>query len=434
MGVINQERFTELFCSEQENPNLRRAVISAIGYSESEDEVGNQLQPWWNAPLNREAALSCYNAIRDHIRVAGYFNSKNLRPWEIDKQLYANLDRSQPWWGFEFETGYRSSQARARVVAHTWDTWDNMCFDAEGEGNAAVEITFAPQEMGKYLDNTASAVQFMQYLTDNSHLTLRTEEEMIGTHINLSVPGMTPKNVTPLTHGMQMSLAAIPQVIEGVGNTRLAMFGRSNLYNGFFGHTSDEAAWMEGKLFRTTYNMDEFRRYMDVCKAFTIALTKLVEVSESEEHKWHYELNHLPYVNNVYEIFAFGEAPQVLWADKSAVGTLTGSIQGRHGNTTWTNPTPQSREAYEQILREKEEEKRRKEEQERQKEVRKATAFTRLQERRALRAAGQRPDYVPVEGEQDNQSVWCDDCQDWHYDGDDSELFADPSELYAITE
>lgn len=429
MGIINQEVFVEQFVAGK----LSAMCHSAIGNNESENvdwSVTNR-QPWWSAPLNRAAALECYAAIRDYVRTRGYYGGKTLRPWEIDPGLYDRLDRSEPWWGFEFETGYRSNQARGHVVAHTWDNWDNMCFDAEGEGSAAVEITFAPQERSKFFDGTASALQFMQYLCANGNLTEKTSEEGVGTHLNVSVPGLTSTNVSNVTNSMNMTLAAMPLELDGIGDLRLHLFGRRRLYGGFFAQNrGGGAVWLEGKLFRTTYEIETFNRYLKSCEALTKCLQALITTETDADIAWHHELKHVPYVNNLLEMFLEGAEPDVKWADSANAGRMT-DYRGSNNRDVYNNTTPQSREDYAQVLRDLEIARERKEAFEREKEQRRIDAFTRLAARRAARARGERPDYVPEEGDSDIHSEWCDDCQDWHYDGDDSELFDDPTYLHS---
>lgn len=428
MGIINQEVFVEQFVAGK----LLSMCHNAIGNSESEnvDWTVRDRRPWWNAPVSRESALECFAAIRDYVRSRGYYGGKTLRPWEIDPGLYGRLDRSEPWWGFEFETGYRSNQARAFVVAHTWDTWDNMCFDAEGEGSAAVEITFAPQEQSKFVDGTASALQFMQFLSNNPGVVERSGEEGVGTHLNVSVPGLTGTNVGSLGASMNMTISAMPIEMDGIGNLRMHLFGRQRLYGGFYAQNRGDAAWLEGKLFRTTYDIATFNRYMKTCDVLTKCLTTLVATESNPDLSWHYELKHTPYINNMLEMFLDGVEPDVRWADAANTGQMQ-EFRGSRNRDTYRNTTPQSREDYAQVLAEMEQARLRKEAFEREKEQRRMNAFDRLAERRAARAAGTRPDYVPEEGDGEFNSEWCDDCQDWHYDGDDTELFDDPTYLHS---
>lgn len=425
MGIINQEVFVEQYVR---NDSLRRMCSGAIGASEPEsvDLTNRDRRPWWNAPLNRESALECFAAIRDYVRARGYYSGKALRPWEIDPGLYSRLDRSEPWWGFEFETGYRSPQARGAVVTHVWDTWDNMCFDAEGEGSAAVEITFAPQERSKFSDGTASALQFMQFLGSSAHLTERGGSNSVGTHLNVSVPGMDSTNVSVMCDAMNMTLGALPVELDGMGNLRLHLFGRASLYGGFFSQNQGNSAWLEGKLFRTTYDMPTFNRYIQSCDALTRCLTALVAAATDTEQQWHIQLSHVPYVTNLWEMFRDNVEPELQWADANNKTHMRVWNGCTHRNTT-----PQTRADYEVILAEMEQARLRKEAFEREKEERRMNAFTRLAERRAARARGERPDYVPEEGDGALNSEWCDDCQDWHYDGDDTELFDDPTYLHA---
>lgn len=247
--------------------NIRRQIELAVGLT----AISGVAVP---AQVDRASAMAVLNTIRNHVAETGRFDSKVLRPWNVDPQLYNELDRSEPWWGWEFETGWRSQESRAEAIRHTWDTWDNVVFDGEGEGGNPVEITFAPQEVSKYLDGTANAYQFAEYLCANRH-TYNGGHSYVGTHINISHPDMqTPESTELIMYGMNRTIAHLPVTANG-RNVRYDLFGRDRLYAGFY-VGEGPANWVEGKIFRTTYDIAQFRMYIRVATALTKCMSALL--------------------------------------------------------------------------------------------------------------------------------------------------------------
>lgn len=308
MGIVSTEAFVTM-CTTDDHPEfaaMRREAHAVLCYTRP-DGSSRSMPMHGGARVDRASALAAYEKIRGYIRERGFLPGKFLRPWFVDKNIYAGLDRSQPWWGFEFETGYRSQEQRAEVIDHVWNTWNNVAFDSEGEGQAAVEITFAPQEMSKYLDGTADAFKFMEYLTGNPR-TYRGQNESVGTHINLSDPCMTPRNVDAIATSLSRSIAALPTTIPAVGDVRLYMFGRSRIYGGFNGHEEHGSVWVEGKLFRTTYDVEVFKRYLKVCEGLTRCMHATVALGTNLA---------VPFVNNLYEVCFEGAEPEIMYVRKA---------------------------------------------------------------------------------------------------------------------
>lgn len=347
MGIVAKEIFTDQLAKpaqielRNQVAHIMRAHLlnlgpgnRAVGDVQLIRRLADQLRN--NIAVNREDAETAYDQIRQYIRRVGYLPGKYLRSWDIDTTIYTKLDRTQPWWGFEFETGYRSQEARAEVIDHVWDTWDNVVFDSEGE-DVAVEITFAPQEMQKYLDGTADAFKFVEYLTGN-RLVSNTGNSNVGTHINLSHPAITRENVANVGYSLARSIAALPVMCKIDGkdaDTRRHMFGRADLYGGFFAQRTETAVWIEGKLFRTAYDVEVFKRYVKVCECLT-KLAELFSTLKPEGIKY-------PYVDNLLEMYRDGAEPNVVF------GKYFGNIDGTRGNNLlngsiardrWNEPPP----------------------------------------------------------------------------------------------
>jgi len=412
MGIVSQQRWTELMAAApvQVGDNLpanslRSQIATAIG-------VGRDVRANWKTRADEASAIEVYEQIKNYIMQNGYFRAKVLRPWEIDNQLYAGLDRAEPWWGFEFETGYTTPANRAAAIAHVWDNYDGVCFDAEGEGQSAVEITFGPQEMSKFADGTAQALRFIQWLDANPQVVYNGGQNNVGTHVNMSHPQLNPENRKMVCGAMNRTLAAIPSMQEGVGNVRQLMFGRNTLYGGFFEQGAGGSVWLEGKLFRTTYTAAVFQRYIRTCEALTKSLKAIVGALDGEDYTWQKEMKAAPYVDNLYEV-AFAEAEPVIRWSTVAVTAREGINDG-YTKDKYVDKTPQTRAEVEKQLAEIAEKKRIIEERTRRQKELTAQYEKEQAERQKLHAAGKTPAGMP------DGYFYCDDCEDFHDENSDS--------------
>lgn len=301
MSIVNQEKFVNALLTKK-NEELYHQISHNIEGGRKADDPHNywRTSPSFPYPVNREACITLLNQIRDYVVANGYLRSKMLRPWEV-ADIYSDLDRAEPWMGFEFETGYTSHAARSDVIAYTWDNFDNVCFDWEGEGDAPVEITFAPAEVSKFDNKTADAYQFMQYLSDNKTLTQLTEYSDIGTHVNISHPKLNTVNVEEAAAVLNNTIRKIGEDHKNFGD----LFGREHLYGGFYSRVGNNngqsVAWLEGKLFRTTYDINQFDGYVDVSKA----LIAVLSASLDSDEPIHYSLT----CTNFMDVLTKGETP-----------------------------------------------------------------------------------------------------------------------------
>jgi hypothetical protein len=266
-------------------------------------------------PVTAENAAALMDNVRGYLVNTGYLPYKSLRPWELNSELYSALDQNAPWWGWEFETGYQTKVGCATVVGHVWDTWDHVCFDGEGEGRFISEITFAPVETSKFADRSAPAYQFMQYLSDNRELTLRTNYDAVGTHLNFSTPAIR-NDKGP--HLMAFVAASINNTIHSLSrdstNPRKRLFGREHIYGGCFDRGDNEyyvtnnrsgMKWIECKLFRTTYTIEEYDQYVRTAAG----IMKCVDALEKmwAEKPLHHNGTH--YISNFLDVVDDGMEP-----------------------------------------------------------------------------------------------------------------------------
>lgn len=257
-------------------------------------------------PLNREACEKVLNAVKIYAKGHGHMPiSKGLRPYSYDD--LSTLNREQAWWGFEFECGFTSSEARAEAIEYAWEIADGVTFDAEGEGRHYSEITFLPSEESKFEDGTAPAYKFMQWCSDHPDACYNSGYSNVGTHLNVSHPKLDTSNVSAIAYSLNNSIHHLPYEMEGA-NVRQTMFGRIRIYGGAYSRSGGNKRWIEVKLFRTTYDIEQFKNYIKSAKALTRCIDALLAagVTGSENRM---------YVANLYEVWKDGAEPIVARSD-----------------------------------------------------------------------------------------------------------------------
>lgn len=227
---------------------------------------------------DRASALEVLRTIREAV-IRGVQMGKSMRPWDVNPKIFDTLDKNQPWWGFEFETGWRTREAMRTALTYVWDNYDGCMFDGEGEGAFPVEITFIPANLQDYKDGTASATKFMQWVNDNQQLVYAGGANDVGCHWNVSTPKFRRdiERAKALCRFLNRTLANT----RGVNGQRLKMFGRETIYAGFFVNYSGavdlegraDNVWLEMKGFRTAYNINDWNNYLSTCTA----LQKLID-------------------------------------------------------------------------------------------------------------------------------------------------------------
>ena len=293
MPLINQELFLREWPI---NPQLR-----ANAYNVANPYYSGRAQA---APptADRESALAVLAQLRQFI-VDGQNNMRKAgRPWDLLPSVLDNLNRAEPWWGWEFETGWISREARGQAIAFAYDNIDGAMFDGEGEGYHPVEITFCPEERSKYLDGTSNAHKFMQWVQDNRNLVLLTGNNDVGTHLNMSHPAITSSTQTAalckfLNRTLWHTIA--------VNGQRKQLFGRETIYAGFFPQIAGNKVWVEFKGFRTAYSMEEFERYLKTAEALQKCIDLFVPKAGLYDKA----------VTNLYDVAFEGADPELTtWA------------------------------------------------------------------------------------------------------------------------
>lgn len=326
MSLIREE-VVERILNDNTHPmqaSLSQEIRYAMENARATNPVAEALMR--GVPVSREAVVTIMETIKTFCKRTGHMPShKGLRPYNYDD--LSNLKREQAWWGFEFECGFSSEQARADAIEYAWEVADGVTFDGEGEGSYLSEVTFLPAEESKFDDGTAPAYRFMQWCSDHPDAMHKTHYESVGTHLNLSHPKMTT-NLSYIAGALNNSIHHLPWEMEGK-NVRQEMLGRSNIYAGCFQRqaASGRGTWIECKLFRTTYTMEQFQNYIRTAKALSRCIDALTADGVNLQNRG-------TYIANLYEVWKEGAEPIV-----SYEATYNGSGNSEYISRPVRNPT-----------------------------------------------------------------------------------------------
>lgn len=197
----------------------------------------------------------------DRIRGRGY--GKWTRPWEAIPEIRnfrPAIGSGDFGIGIEVEHDFRNRLA-AEAVARTIQHWRNVTLDCEGGPNG-IEVTFPPMLYSKF-SNKAPAMRYMALLAGplNPYCRAHSANEMVGTHVNLSVPN----NIRIDSRRMaQINLAIQYEMLPG---EKERYFNRTP-YGYLFGQTHG----VEMKLFNSVESPETLRKYVEVA----VAIMKLL--------------------------------------------------------------------------------------------------------------------------------------------------------------
>lgn len=295
--------------------NMSKAFLDA---AKTDGALSNFLRKdrdeYWNSaiircgPVDYDALDIWLNDFHAGLCEGDFAEWKALRPWEVT-DLYSNLDQSKAWIGWEVETGWCSSNSRGRVINRFLNTYNHVCTDDEGYGYG-VELTWCPKEVDYWDASSPDKVHpllFVASCADEYDADEHQPDNMVGTHANVSTPtsrSLSPKHMILLRSALNYGLMRMSD------DEKEEVFGRSELYAGFFVRGDDDNAWLEGKLFNSTY--DEA-----VAKGYIRTGARLVEVVEDVAARLAANVpiinayNRGSHITNMYEALTRGAVPIV---------------------------------------------------------------------------------------------------------------------------
>lgn len=253
MGIVNEQQFIEQATTEGIGMSLSSLEYAGVVASMSGETHLHIRRQARRTLLNEGQARSLYAAIRERYTSNSWL-SKEIRPWTLVPSIIPKVD--EPLIGFEFETSPRSNSERVRIKRELWDTFDNYSVDPEG-GGAGLEVTFSPEPVSAYVSGTSRAQRFASEVLATMQLEEYHEyDSEIGTHANISIPGIPPVVVAQFINN---GLECMPAVGEDGTNLRLSLFGRTHLY----GLAYNQTKYVEMKTFRTTYDPQVLALYIE---------------------------------------------------------------------------------------------------------------------------------------------------------------------------
>lgn len=248
-------------------------------------------------------------------------NWKGLRPWSI-VNVAQRLDASKIWVGIEYETGFNRRSEYQRVISHVWDNYELVAVDREGCGNYQSEITFSPVELEDFTADTYHVNRLMNWLAEqgiNSAWNEIDEEDIeewqVGIHCNISTPSYRALDADS-TYRVRDVLNYSLSMLDD--HELHALFSRVP-YGGFGSRSAEGNQWLEGKLFCTTDDVEQFNNYKTVIER----LAGLIETLSADppEQTWRDikgTWSHERYIiENFYEILQGVDVdPIFVWSDK----------------------------------------------------------------------------------------------------------------------
>lgn len=273
MPLVNPDQFVDTLLNNtrDQNNNLLASITQFTGTRNPNDywgRVESKGTKKFKAKPDRESALEVLNELGTYIKAGGQLG-KALRPWDIIPNVFSGLDRTQPWWGWEFETGWKSSAARQKALEHAWDNYDGVMFDGEGEGNWQVEITFTPAEAYRHFDGSAPAYQFLDWVSKNPKLIYNGGGQNVGTHLNMSHPDIKGRDDN--TYVARFLNRTLRATRKRAGD-RTQLFGRELVYGGFYEQQAPSGHWVEFKGFRTAYTIEQFQVFCQTAAGLQTAM------------------------------------------------------------------------------------------------------------------------------------------------------------------
>lgn len=186
--------------------------------------------------------------------------NKDDRPWHI-VDFSKRLDPTQPWIGFEFETGFDDKQEYQKFIRWLWEQ-RYVAIDREGTGNYPVEVAFPPQELQDVLKNghlLLKCVEFIHHskLTPALNPTTFTRRD-VGIHAGISTP-----KFRSATYGQKAdAVCALSAILNNLSvEQKKELYGRSALY---WGTAHLRESYVELKMFKAIPEVAHVQHCIDV--------------------------------------------------------------------------------------------------------------------------------------------------------------------------
>lgn len=197
---------------------------------------------------------------------------KHDRPWVL-VDLTRALDPTQPWIGFEFETGFDDKDQYTKFINFLWNQ-DHTAIDREGTGKYPVEVAFAPQNLSDVLAGKSTLQQTIEFVEREGMKPARNPTTFtkrdVGIHAGLSTPkqralgdGALRELCVKLSRalGEHCEYGDNENKYEPTKEQKELLYGRSELY---WGSANARHKYIELKMFRAIPETERIKGYIQV--------------------------------------------------------------------------------------------------------------------------------------------------------------------------
>lgn len=181
---------------------------------------------------------------------------KGYRPWDLIN-VTAKLDKTQPWIGVEYETGYKTNAAYQSVVNYLWQNHPFTAIDREGCGAYPCEITFSPVNMNDFMTPDYAMDKLIGWMNENDAKKPGHAGSMVGTHVNVSTPAYRNAEATQQRTVVRVLNTSAYNMKD---SQHKALWGRSP-YGYFYQQAPGPNGWIEGKMFDSVGDLAKWQAY-----------------------------------------------------------------------------------------------------------------------------------------------------------------------------
>lgn len=203
--------------------------------------------------------------------------NKDNRPWHI-VDFSKRLDPTQPWVGFEFETGFDDKQEYQKFIRWLWKH-KHVAIDREGTGKYPVEVAFPPQELRDMLKNKHLLLKCVEFvhrakMTPALNPTTFTRRD-VGIHAGISTPKFRSATYMQKVDAVYALSAILGKLSVA---QKKEIYGRSALH---WGTAYLRETYVELKMFKAIPEVAHVKR----CIGVTVRCIDLLDWCLDNPHK-----------------------------------------------------------------------------------------------------------------------------------------------------
>lgn len=279
------QELVEFFQHSEVSDDVKHNYMAALPWAHAGVDSPAFRNTWGDIQFDRSVDIAAIDmdkvleAMHERIAEGSMLEWKALRPWVVT-DVTRDLDKAQPWIGWEIETGWATHEDRYAVVSLFNERYMYSCTDNEGHGNYPIELTFSPQTPAYYTSRGTPVHPLLFVANQKERAYPHSAGNMVGTHINFSTPAFRAGDGR-LQERVEGALNNSLVLLSGIQKKEL--FGRSELYAGCFlrgdndSESGSNSRWIEGKLFNSTYETSVAKGYIEVGNRLCSVMEQLAQ-------------------------------------------------------------------------------------------------------------------------------------------------------------